>query len=142
MRPVFACVLLLPLLVANPSHAQQGPQDGPIGFQTPSKNIACQFYHYDGPVLRCDIGKVDARPRRPGNCELKWGHAFEMSMNGRAGRVCAGDTVADARLPVLAYGRTAWQRDGFICRSDHGGLTCLNAAQHGFSLSRAGQKLF
>ncbi|MDF0522113.1 hypothetical protein P0R31_33255 [Bradyrhizobium yuanmingense] len=117
-------------------------QDRPIGFLTPSKNIACQFFTDNGQgVLRCDIMNMDARPRRPASCELDWGHAFEMSAKGTAGLICAGDTVMDTSLPVLAYGEV-WQRGGFTCRSEQTGLTCFNAMQRGFSLARGKQEVF
>ncbi|MBR0957947.1 DUF6636 domain-containing protein [Bradyrhizobium japonicum] len=117
-------------------------QDRPIGFLTPSKNIACQFFSDNGQgVLRCDIMNMDARPRRPVDCELDWGHAFEMSAKGSAGRICAGDTVMDPSLPVLAYG-DVWQRAGFTCRSEQTGVTCFNAMQRGFSLARGKQEVF
>lgn len=121
-------------------------QDRPIGFLTPSKNIVCQFFADSGQennraVLRCDIMNMEIRPRRPSDCELDWGHAFEMSAKGSAGRICAGDTVMDASLPVLAYGEV-WQRAGFTCRSEQTGLTCFNAMQRGFSLARAKQEVF
>ena len=116
-------------------------QDRPIGFFTPSKNIACQFFTDNGQgVLRCDIMNIDTRPRRPADCELEWGNAFEMSAKGAAGRICAGDTVMDPSLPVLAYGEV-WQRAGFTCRSEQTGLTCFNAMQRGFSLARARQEV-
>ena len=52
------------------------------GFQTPSKNIACQFFTDSGQrsdqgVLRCDIMNLETRPRRPAGCELEWSNAFE-----------------------------------------------------------------
>jgi hypothetical protein len=34
------------------------------------------------------------------------------------------------------------QAGGFTCCSEQTGLTCFNAAQHGFSLSRAAQRMF
>lgn len=77
------------LAAATLTHAQ----DRPIGFQAPSKNIACQFFADNGQgLLRCDIKKLETRPRRPADCELEWGNAFEMSAKGSAGRICAGDT--------------------------------------------------
>ncbi|MBR0983638.1 DUF6636 domain-containing protein [Bradyrhizobium liaoningense] len=126
------------LAAASIAHAQ----DRPIGFLTPSKNIVCQFYADNGQgVLRCDIMNMESRPRRPADCELDYGHAFEMSAKGAAGRICAGDTVMDASLPVLAYGEV-WQRAGFTCRSEQTGLTCFNAMQHGFLLARGNQEVF
>ena len=117
-------------------------QTGPTGFQSPSKNIACQFFTDDKQnVLRCDIADIEINPKRPADCDLEWGHAFEMNAKGSAGRICYGDTVIDKSLPTLGYGEV-WQRGGFTCRSEQSGLTCFNAMQHGFSLSRAEQKLF
>lgn len=135
----FAVLALLALLAAaSIAHAQ----DRLTGFQTPSKNIACQFYTDNGQgVLRCDIMNMESRPRRPADCELDYGHAFEMSAKGSAGRICAGDTVMDPSLPVLAYGEV-WQRAGFTCRSEQTGLTCFNAMQRGFSLARGKQEVF
>ncbi|MGX1169020.1 hypothetical protein AB7M16_005286 [Bradyrhizobium sp. USDA 372] len=135
-RGLILLSILLPMIGAT--HAQ----DGPIGFLTPSTNIACQFFTDNGQgVLRCDIMNMDARPRRPADCELDWGHAFEMSAKGAASRICAGDTVMDPSLPVLAYGEV-WQRGGFTCRSEESGLTCFNAMQRGFSLARGKQEVF
>ncbi|MBB4373173.1 hypothetical protein GGD63_005988 [Bradyrhizobium sp. cir1] len=78
------------LAAASVAHAQ----DRPIGFLTPSKNIVCQFFTDNGQadskgVLRCDIMNMESRPRRPSDCELDYGHAFEMSAKGAAGRICA-----------------------------------------------------
>ena len=130
------------LAAANLARAQ----DGPIGFQMPSKNIACQVFADNGQdMLRCDIVTIDTPPRRPPDCELDYGHAFAMTAKGDArggsARICAGDTVMDPSLPVLAYGEI-WQRAGFTCRSEQTGLTCFNAMQHGFSLARGRQEVF
>ncbi|WP_225126438.1 DUF6636 domain-containing protein [Bradyrhizobium sp. IC3123] len=120
-RGLVLMAILLPMIGA--AHAQ----DRPIGFLTPSKNIACQFFTDNGQgVLRCDIMNMDVRPRRPADCELDWGHAFEMSAKGAASRICAGDTVMDPSLPVLAYGEV-WQR---------GGLSRLSKSTHTEPLNR------
>lgn len=134
--------LVLTLILLSLTNHASYAQDRPIGFVTPSKNIACQFFSMDGQnSLRCDIMEMDTSPRRPADCELDYGHAFEMSAKGGAARICYGDTVMDRALPVLAYGEI-WQRGGFTCRSEQTGLTCFNATQHGFSLSRARQEVF
>jgi hypothetical protein len=137
MRNLQLCLLALSLAATTAS-----AQDRPIGFLTPSKNIVCQFFTDNAQgVLRCDLMEMDTRPRHSADCELDWGHAFEMTVKGSAGRICAGDSVMDASLPVLAYGEV-WQRAGFTCRSEQTGLTCFNAMQHGFSLARAKQEVF
>lgn len=117
-------------------------QSAPTGFQSPSKNITCQYFDYDKQnTLRCDISAMDTKPRRPADCELDYGGAFEMNAKGPAARICHGDTVMDPRLPVLGYGEV-WQRGGFTCTSEQTGVTCFNAERRGFSLARARQEVF
>ena len=136
LAPIFSA-LVLSLAGLCAAQAEDIP-----GFQSPSKNIACQYFDTDGEnTLRCDISQMNASPPRPADCELDWGEAFEMTAKGSAGRNCHGDTMADPQLPVLAYGEV-WLRGGFTCRSEPTGLTCFNATQHGFSLSRATQRVF
>ena len=126
------------LLLATAASAQSGP----AGFQSPSKNIACAYFDYDKQnTLRCDIAEATVTARRPADCDLEWGKAFEMNAKGAAARICYGDTVVDPRLPVLAYGEV-WQRGGFTCTSEQTGVTCFNADRRGFSLSRAKQEVF
>lgn len=140
-RGLILISILLPMIGAAQAQDRQ-IDDRPIGFLTPSKNIACQFFSDNGQgVLRCDIMNMDARPSRPADCELDWGRAFEMSAKGAAGRICAGYTVMDASLPVLAHGEV-WQRGGFTCRSEQTGLTCFNAMPRGFSLATGKQETF
>jgi len=107
---------------------------------TPSKNVSCQF-DTEESVLRCDVAEIAVHPPRPADCDLAYGHAFQMGAKGPARRLCAGDTTMDQSFPVLAYG-AIWQRAGFTCRSEQTGLTCFNAMQRGFSLSRARQEVF
>ena len=117
-------------------------QSGPTGFQSPSNNITCQYFDYDKQnTLRCDISAMETKPRRPADCDLDYGGAFEMSAKGSAARICHGDTVMDNSLPVLAYGEV-WQRGGFTCKSEQTGITCFNADRRGFSLARAKQEMF
>jgi hypothetical protein len=71
MRMTLSRFLLYPaiavLLAQAPAHAQSGP----AAFQSPSKNIACQFFTDDKRnVLRCDIGEMSTNPRRPADCDL------------------------------------------------------------------------
>ena len=130
---------MMALLAFGAANAGQATIDG---FTMPSGNVACLYWSDNGKSsLRCDIRDTVAAPPRPGDCDLEWGHSFEMEAKGPAGRICTGDTTFDPGLTDLAYGRI-WQRGGFTCRSEPGGLTCFNAMQHGFSLSRAEQRLF
>ncbi len=117
-------------------------QHVPVGFQSPSKNIHCQYFADDKQNgLRCDLAAMDTKPRRPADCDLDYGSAFGMNAKGAAARVCHGDTVMDPRLPVLGYGEV-WQRGGFTCTSEQSGVTCFNAERRGFSLSRGRQDIF
>ena len=122
--------------------ATANAQSTPTGFQSPSKNIACQYFDYDKQnVLRCDISAMDTKPRRPADCEFDYGGAFEMNAKGAAARICHGDTVMDNSLPVLGYGEV-WQRGGFTCKSEQTGITCFNTERRGFSLAKAKQETF
>jgi hypothetical protein len=117
-------------------------QNAPVGFRSPSNNIGCQYFDYDRQItLRCDIMEATVTARRPADCDLEYGKAFEMRAKGRAIRLCYGDTIMDKTLPPLAYGEV-WQRGGFTCTSEQTGVTCFNAERRGFSLSRAKQELF
>jgi hypothetical protein len=128
----------LSLIAANAANAQSGP----VGFLSPSKNIACAYFDYDKQnTLRCDIMEATVTARRPADCDLEWGKAFEMRSKGAAVRLCYGDTVMDPKMPVLAYGEV-WQRGGFTCTAEQTGVTCFNADRRGFSLARAKQDLF
>ena len=113
----------------------------PAYFETPSGNIACAWFaDFDNPSktsLRCEITSLlRPMPRRPASCDVDWGFGLTLANTGRAAVLCAGDTIRRAgRHAVLAYG-TAWRKRGFTCRSESVGLTCRNAAGHGFFLSR------
>ena len=133
----------LPLaLFALTFAAAAAAQSAPTGFQSPSKNITCQYVD-DGKQssLRCDISTMESKPRRPVDCELDYGGAFEMNTKGPAARICHGDTVMDPSLPVLGYGEV-WQRGGFTCTSEPTGVRCFNTERRGFSLARAKQEMF
>jgi hypothetical protein len=134
--------LLIALAFVLIASGAASAQSGSIGFQSPSKNIACQYFDYDKQnTLRCDIREATVTARRPADCDLEWGKAFEMRSKGGAERICHGDTVMEPGLPALAYGQV-WQRGGFTCTAEQTGVTCFNAERRGFSLSRAKQELF
>jgi hypothetical protein len=134
------CLVLSALLIPG---VAAGAEEGAAGFRSPSKNIACQYIaEGKSGTLRCDIVEMASRPRRPADCDLEWGDAFEISATGGKGaRICHGDTVMDSALPVLAYG-SGFARGGFSCTSESNGVTCRNASQHGFTLSRTAQTVF
>ena len=119
------------------AHAEDIP-----GFQSPSKNIACIYFEYDGhKALRCDVGDKTWRLPKPASCEQEWGNSFEVDARGAAGPSCTGDTQIGQPLTVLPYGEV-WQRSGITCTSEQSGVSCFNADRHGFSLSRAKWDVF
>jgi hypothetical protein len=132
--------------VAQPAQAQESQL---TGFRTPSGNIHCQYLEGEtdkgepNKIVRCDIRDIANRPPpRPRDCDLEWGQAFELNTETKpAERLCYGDTVMDAKLSVLQYGRT-WERSGLKCRSEQSGVTCVNPSGHGFELSRSAQRVF
>jgi hypothetical protein len=91
---------------------------------------------------RCDIFELTMSfPVPPADCDLDWGHAFEVPAHGPAGPVCAGDTVADPGAFVLGYGKEV-SLGGVTCSSASTGMTCVNTQGHGFSVARARQTVF
>ncbi len=136
MRAVLAG---LAMLLAGPAAAQDF-----VVFRSPTGNIHCLMPEREGDWqgVRCDILEAEiSYPLRPADCELDWGHAFEVPGQGSAGLACAGDTVATPDSPVLDYGRQITHA-GVTCTSEKTGMTCVNRDGHGFSLSRARQRLF
>ena len=117
-----------------------------LSAQAPSHNIACQAESagpdQPRPQLRCDIQQTSTRPPRPpASCPLELGNSFVLDPTGAGRLLCHGDTVADPSARVIPYG-TQWRPYGFTCTSQTTGLTCVNGAGHGFTLSRAVQKAF
>lgn len=99
-------------------------------FQMPSGNISCGFYAHS---LRCDI-RSGLNPEPHGHCEGDWTGLY-VDAQGKAGAVCAGDTVYDPNARVLQYGHR-WKRAAIVCHSRETGLRCRNEHRHGFFLSR------
>jgi len=115
-----------------------------VTFLTPSGNIGCGYLSEPGspPSLRCDIRSgLVPRPRKPPGCHLAWGDRYEMSVTGRVGITCHGDTEILPNARILPYG-TRWSRGGFVCRSRESGLLCENRSGHGFFLSRGHSNRF
>jgi hypothetical protein len=139
-----AILVTTAILVAAFTPRLAAAQNDIVGFKMPSGNVHCML---EAPEqdngLRCDIRQTaSAPPPKPASCQFGWGKAFEILPRGTAGtRICVSDSVYDPSLPPLAYG-TPWNKGGFVCKSAETGLTCTNAAGHGFTLSKDVQKLF
>jgi hypothetical protein len=147
-RVRLALVAAIALTLAASGGAAFG---GNGAFRTPSGNIVCGYGFGAGVLtsMECGIksGLRPAPPMPPGGCTAGDYTTKRVSLTGR-GRVvptvCAGDPgpfLAEAHAAVLAYGKT-WQGGGLWCISQPAGLTCGNAAGHGFFLSRARWRSF
>ena len=105
-------------------------------FKMPSKNIHCAIFSGN---LRCDIlSGLKPEPQR--ECEGDW-TGLILASEGKAGAVCAGDTVAKKGSNTLEYG-SKWRRNKITCTSKTTGLRCRNRKGHGFFLSRDSWRKF
>ena len=110
-------------------------------FQSPSGNIHCYASDFDKSV-RCDLmSRTNQPPKKPADCPVDYGNAFEVQSKGNARLICYGDTVANPANPVLPYG-TKWSKFGIVCESETTGVTCKNPFNNGFSISKAKQSVF
>jgi hypothetical protein len=130
-------------MAARPLAAQES-LERLSAFQTPSGNIHCEEWKVGGPrkvELRCDVLESTApRPVPPKDCELDYGYAFMLTEKRKAWLLCGGDTIADPKHTILAYGST-WRGGGMTCVSATDRLRCTNRDGHGFELSRGVQRL-
>lgn len=133
-----ALAVLPLLLIAGPATA-----DDYFGFQSPTGNIHCAMYTFNGESeARCDLRSYSpSYTKRPAGCDLDWGMAFAVGATGKGVLACVGDTVQDPGNPVLPYGE-AVSLGGISCVSAKTGITCTNADGHGFSVAKARQKIY
>jgi hypothetical protein len=131
----FAVVMMC---LAGPAAAQDV-----VFFQSPTGNIHCAIITGDDAGVRCDMRSLTPTYRTPPpDCDLDWGSSFEIGAQDRKGALaCVGDTVQTPDSLVLGYGK-AISLGGFVCSSEKTGMTCTNAQGHGFTLSKAKQRLF
>jgi hypothetical protein len=113
-------------------------------FESPSRNIVCGYFSGAGvpALLECGVasGLVPPAPRPAGRCVVvdPATNRVQLGPSGRTYGFCSGDAgvlAEQGRAPVLAYG-TTWRGGPYRCTSAVTGLTCRNAAAHGFFLSR------
>lgn len=131
--------LVLPLvLLASPALA-----DDLVFFRSPTGNIACMIATGDYPAARCDVMQVTRLSYSvpPADCDLDWGHAFEVGPVGKGAPACVGDTVASPDAMELGYSQSV-ELGGFRCQSEKSGMTCVNGQGHGFTVAKAAQKMF
>ena len=113
------------------------------GFATPSGNIYCALVGTQQDELRCEIQSM-LNPIPPqsedSSCEFDWGAGFLLPRSSKPEILCISDTIAGSGR-TLEYGNN-WNHSGFNCKSETIGLTCTNANQQGFFLSRENWKTF
>ncbi|RFC63278.1 hypothetical protein DY251_20730 [Mesorhizobium denitrificans] len=112
-----------------------------ISFRSPTGNIHCMIFTGSYTGARCDLSQFKSSYKRPADCDLDFGYAFEVGAQGKGEPLCAGDTVKDPKAVVLDYGHSV-SAGGMTCTSAKTGMTCKNRAGHGFTVARAKQKVF
>jgi hypothetical protein len=130
--------VLVLLLAASPATASDI-----FLFQSPTGNIHCAIFSGDYSAARCDLMEFTQLnyPDVPADCDLDWGHAYEVGVSGEGMPICAGDTVADPESMVLPYGQSLFKGD-FVCSSEDTGITCTNPEGGGFTVARRSQHMF
>lgn len=134
-------LLSLLLCVCATSASAQPASDPTVSFVTPSQNIFCILSEKSGAHCEIFTFTPTNHPAPGEDCGVDWGGQFDLGSTGRTVMGCYGDTKLSADPPVLDYGHSA-EAAGIVCASERGGLTCTNRDGHGFSLSRARQRLF
>lgn len=132
-------MVTLAVLAATPLAAQDY-----IAFKSPSGNILCAIYDDAYPGARCDmLSLTPSYTQPPAECDFDWGASFYIASTARAGELaCVSDVVANpSEAQVLPYG-AGLSFGGITCQSEKTGITCINSAGHGFTLSKARQRLF
>lgn len=139
---------------ANPSNADGGSTPAPGAhptvqldhFQSPSGNIACMIID-DATApssVRCDVLEhTFVPPQEPasGCGATGFGNSIELAPGAPARFICAGDTVADPSLPILAYGTTS-AVGSFSCDSNEDGMVCVDLGSgHWFRIAKASYSL-
>jgi hypothetical protein len=133
----------LALLIAVPAQAADQDLDvmdsGQIGFVMPSGNIGCLYTPEGGTDVYQPTGggpELICERVEPEYVTVILGAEGEpLVIEEPDEQSCCG---ADN---VFAYGNTI-ELDGFYCISATTGLTCENDDGHGFSMARAGIKLY
>ena len=129
----------------TPDRLKHACGNGPVcdDFVTPSGNIICFGADQNGGFVECDILSGLNPPPRKGGCDLEQ-PGLSVTARGDARASCRSDPTPagfDKAIPPLAYG-DRWSGFGIVCASAVTGLTCTNAAGHGFFLSRERWKTF
>lgn len=145
IKLLFRCPVVCVAVLAGLAVSPAARADSITNFQTPSGNIHCALIEGDeGGMVDCEMLAIDSFTlplKRPADCELDWGQRFELTEDQGPAMSCYGDTVRDPNSPVLRYGKSK-SAANITCTSEKSGLTCIDGAGHGFTLSRASQRFF
>lgn len=110
-------------------------------FRSPTGNISCLLDSGDADqYVRCDLSESDITEEHDCGGTGAWGRSVTLEAGSPAEMTCVSDTVADADLPILAYGETTTV-NAITCRSEETGVVCLDDVGHGFRLSRSGYEV-
>ncbi len=113
-------------------------------FAMPSGNIECSAGdEVAAGDITCAIHAINGAstlPRPPG-CTGPYGYQVSMLHSGPVSVACGGPGRPSGSRNILNYGEQI-RFFGIHCDASRQGLTCRNAAGHGFMLSRAVQALF
>lgn len=134
MKYLIFCVML----GAGPALA-----DDYLVFHAPSKNILCAISTGEYAEVRCDMMQLTpSYTKPPADCEFDWGSSFAVGLESRKGYLaCVSDAIANDMGVELGYGQSL-RLGGFTCSSEKSGLSCTNPAGHGFTISKAKQRLY
>jgi hypothetical protein len=156
MRRIASLITFTLLLLGLQPLGQASGAD--INFTTPSKNIDCLLFDWEGEVIAdCLVEQATWKnpPKRPTDCDLDWipSQAYVSTkkvgtkiVNSVGVGACRGDIgplcIKDG-CTVLAYGKTV-KRGSITCTSATTGVTCITTAgpRKGFTVSRASYTLF
>ncbi|MCF8511452.1 MAG: hypothetical protein K9G43_08405 [Rhodobacteraceae bacterium] len=118
--------------------------DEQITFHTPSGNILCALSAGTNyATASCYMFQMTTQSyaRPPADCEFDWGNSFSVTASGKGKMDCYSDFPFDGSGLELGYGQKI-SLGGITCHSAKTGMTCVNAAGHGFAIAKAKQELF
>ena len=86
---------------------------------------------------RCDLhgAATMSFPKRPADCDLDWGHAFEVGATGEAHPPALAIRSLIPR-DLCSITAKASRRAAIACTSAKTGMTCINREGHGFTRPR------
>ena len=133
---ILAATLVIAAAIA--ASATAAPQPATFTFRT-AGGVRCEIEApgtYAEALLRCDVRRVlKPRLRRPKGCRYHYGSSLELRAKGRVFPGCVRDAIA-APGPMIRAGKT-YKRGPFTCKAARAGVSCRNAARHGFFVGKS-----